>query len=297
MSSASPAAATAARSPWPVLALMFNSMVWGLSWWPMRQLEAAGLHPLWATALIFAISVTVIGLRHPQAWRELATQPTLWIIVAAAGTTNASFNWGVTVGDVVRVVLLFYLMPLWAVVLARLVLKEPVTGAALLRVVMAVGGAGLVLWPAGGAAGPSLLAGHPIDLLGLLGGFSFAVNNIMLKREQRRSEAARGLAMFLGGCLVSLALALGLQVGAPPALAPGAWLMAAGLATCFLFSNLALQFGASRLAANATAVIMITEVIWAAGSALWLGAGQMSPTLALGGGLIVGAAVLAALRR
>ena len=38
----------------------------------------------------------------------------------AAGTTNATFNWAVTLGDVVRVVLLFYLMPLWAVLLARL---------------------------------------------------------------------------------------------------------------------------------------------------------------------------------
>ena len=30
----------------PVLALMFNAMVWGLSWWPFRRLEADGLHPL-----------------------------------------------------------------------------------------------------------------------------------------------------------------------------------------------------------------------------------------------------------
>ncbi|HYN60066.1 MAG TPA: EamA family transporter, partial [Rubrivivax sp.] len=35
----------------PVLALVFNAFTWGVSWWPFRQLEALGLHPLWATAL------------------------------------------------------------------------------------------------------------------------------------------------------------------------------------------------------------------------------------------------------
>ena len=35
-----------------------------------------------------------------------------------------------TIGDVVRVVLLFYLMPLWAVLLARLLLREPLHRAA-----------------------------------------------------------------------------------------------------------------------------------------------------------------------
>lgn len=278
----------------PVAGLLFNAMVWGLSWWPMRQLQAAGLHPLWATAIIFAIAVALIGLRDPAAWRELATQPPLWLILLAAGTTNASFNWGVTVGDVVRVILLFYLMPLWAVLLARVVLHERITPSAMLRVAMALGGAAIVLWPAGERQAAPF---NPIDLLGLVGGLSFAVNNIMLRREAHRSGGGRGLAMFVGGSVVSLVLALSLpQVPHPP---PPAWpwlLGALALGACFVLSNLALQYGASRLPANATAVIMLTEVLWATGSAVALGAGHLSATLALGGALIVGASALAAVK-
>lgn len=287
---------TASGSPgWrPVAGLLLNAMVWGLAWWPMRQLQAVGLHPLWATAIIFAIAVVVIGLRDPAAWRELASQPPLWVILLAAGATNASFNWGVTVGDVVRVTLLFYLMPLWAVLLARVVLHERITPSAMLRVAMALAGAVIVLWPAPGQQAAPF---NPIDLLGLVGGFSFAVNNIMLRREAHRQGGGRGLAMFLGGCVVSLALALALpQVPNPPPLA-WPWLLGAlALGTCFVLSNLALQYGASRLPANATAVIMLTEVLWATVSALALGAGQLSPALALGGALIVGASALAALK-
>ena len=119
----------------PPLALVFNAFVWGVSWWPFRQLEAAGLHPLAATALIYLLAVLVISLARPAAWREVLTHPALWVLVLASGTTNAAFNGAVTIGDVVRVVLLFYLMPLWAVLLARLLLHEPLTARAGLRVV------------------------------------------------------------------------------------------------------------------------------------------------------------------
>ena len=87
-----------------VAALVFNAFTWGVSWWPFRQLEAQGLHPLWATALIYGLAVVVITLSRPSAWQELLRTPSLWVLVLASGTTNATFNWAVTFGDVVRVI-------------------------------------------------------------------------------------------------------------------------------------------------------------------------------------------------
>jgi drug/metabolite transporter (DMT)-like permease len=294
-------AATAAALG-PALALTFNALVWGVSWWPFRWLQDRGLHPLWATALIYALAVGVITLTRPQAWSELLRRRALWVLVFASGATNAAFNWGVTIGDVVRVVLLFYLMPLWAVLLARLVLREGLTRMAMLRVAMALAGAIVVLWPAGAA-----LAWHSLPLprnlpewLGVLGGFTFALNNVMLKREAAQSESARALAMFVGGCLVALVVALGLaaqgRISAPPAL-DWPWVTGAlAMGVFFLASNLALQYGAARLPANVTAVVMITEVLFASVSAVLLGAGQLTPALAVGAALIVAASLLAARR-
>ncbi len=279
----------------PALALVFNAFVWGVSWWPFRQLEAAGLHPLWATLLIYAVAVLVITAARPAAWRELFAHPALWLLVLASGTTNAAFNWAVTIGDVVRVVLLFYLMPLWAVLLARLLLHERLTRSALLRVALALAGALVILWPPqGGLPLPRTLP----EALGVLGGFSFALNNVMLRREAARTDAGRALAMFVGGALVAgLLVALltpGGTVPALPAAAP-AWLLGGLLlAAFFLAGNLALQYGATRLPANATAVIMLCEVLFASASALALGAGTLDMPLAIGGAAIIGAALLAA---
>ena len=282
---------------WPVLALMLNAFTWGVAWWPFRQLQAQGLHPLWATVLIYLLAVAVITVARPRAWGMLARTPTLWVLVLAAGTTNAAFNWGVTAGDVVRVVLLFYLMPLWTVLLARLLLGEKLDGAAALRGALALAGAATVLWPAqGGLPLPASLS----EWLGVLGGFTFALNNVMLRRESHRPEEARALAMFGGGALVAgvLALQLGLQGSVPWPPAPASpWVLGVGLmALAFLAGNLALQYGAARLPANMTAAVLITEVIFATGSAILLGAGVLTPQVALGGALIVTATLLATRR-
>jgi drug/metabolite transporter (DMT)-like permease len=91
---------------------------------------------------------------------------------------------------------------------------------------------------------------------------------------------------MLGGSIASLP---------PPA---ARWMIGGALlAVVFMASNLALQYGASRLPANATAVIMITEVLFASASALALGGGTLSARVALGGALIMAAALLAAWRR
>ena len=290
---------TSARLVWlPMLALVFNAFTWGVSWWPFRQLESAGLHPLWATALIYLLAVLFISLWRPASWGQLLRAPILWVLVLASGSTNAAFNWAVTIGDVVRVVLLFYLMPLWAMLLARGLLRERLTPLAAARVALALAGAAIVLWPKGGGwPVPHNLA----EALGVIGGFAFALNNVMLRHQAHQPEMARALAMFLGGTVVagSLAFALGTQ-GLVPAPPPPAWKwLAAALAlgALFLLSNLALQYGAARLSATVTAVVLVTEVLFASVSAVLLGAGQMSLPLLAGGSLIVGAALLSVLDR
>ena len=278
-----------------VLALLFNALTWGLCWWPLRQLQALGVHPLWATALTYALVAAALVVGRPAAAREVLRTRSLWVLVLASGFTNATFNWGVTTGDVVRVVLLFYLMPVWTVLLARWLLREPLHAGVVVRAVLAVTGALVVLWPAdGGWPLPRAAA----DWLGLAGGLSFALNSVMLRREARRGAASRALAMFGGGALISAAVAL---AGASAGVAVPPWGLVAGwlpwvllLALWFMGANLSLQYGAARLRAGTTAVVMVSEVVFASVSAVALGASTLQPHTVAGGVLIAAAALLAA---
>jgi drug/metabolite transporter (DMT)-like permease len=277
-----------------VLALLFNALTWGLCWWPFRQLQALGVHPLWSTALTYAVVTVALLAWRPATGAEVLRTRSLWVLVLASGFTNACFNWGVTTGDVVRVVLLFYLMPLWTVLLARWLLHEPLHAEVVLRALLAVGGALVVLWPQGGGWP---LARAWADWLGLAGGAAFALNSVMLRREAKRPAASRALAMFAGGALISTAAALaGASVVTPPPWSgPAPWLpWVLMLALWFMAANLSLQFGAARLRASTTAVVMVSEVLFASASAVALGAATLQPHTVAGGLLIAAAALLAA---
>ena len=291
------------RPAGPVLALLVNAFVWGVSWWPFRHLQAMGLHPLWATAQIYVLSAVVIVAWRPGSLRQLLRHRALWLIFLASGATNATFNWAVSIGDVVRVVLLFYLMPLWALLLARVILKEKLTRGSVVRVAMALVGAALVLShgePA--AAGAGHRAAILPDVLALLGGFAFALNNVMLKREAAQPEAGRALAMFLGGAVVASVTAtllstggvvgVGWPVGIDQWLLPGL-----GLALAFMASNLCLQYGAARLSAAVTAVVMPCEVLFAALTSVWWGGATLHAAVLVGGALILAATLASVLEK
>jgi len=280
----------------PYLGLLFNALVWGVSWWPLRWLQGQGLHPVWATMFFFAIGVVILLGTRPQALRLVLQQPWLWALAMAAGFTNAAFNWAISIGDVVRVVLLFYLMPLWAVLLAWVVLRERISRVGMLCVAMALGGALLVLRPADG--------GWPrfeglADWLGLAGGFGFALNNVLLRKQAHVPSSARAMAMFLGGLSMPFLLAIGLQsqglIAPVPAPEP-AWVLGAlGMGLLFFASNMALQTGASQLPVATTSVVMLTEVVFATTSSVWLGGAVLTTTTLVGGALIVLASVVSGL--
>jgi drug/metabolite transporter (DMT)-like permease len=275
------------------MGLLLNALVWGLSWWPLREMQALGLHPLWSSGLIFGLALVVLSFWKPAAWPQLLHTPALWTLMIAAGLTNVGFNWAVATGDVVRVVLLFYVMPAWSIPIAWWVLGERPTRGALWRLALALVGVALVLktpetpWPWPESAS---------DYLALMGGASFAWTNALLRRHHDTPSGARMIAMFAGGTALSIGLALvwvGLgQTQMPPDLSW--WPYALGLGLTFLASNLALQYGAARLSAHTTALVMLSEVVFAALSSVALGVSELSARTLIGGGLIVLAAALSA---
>jgi len=271
-----------------VWGLVLNAFVWGCSWYPFRALEAQGLHPLWATVAIYALALLALLLWRPGAWRQLRRHPLLWLLMLASGMTNVGFNWAVTVGDVVRVVLLFYLMPAWTVLLAWLLLGARPDARALVRLLLALTGVVIVLktpdspWP---------VPGGLADGLALVGGFSFALTNLLLLKLKDTPREARAFGMFAGGML--LALGAGLLggpldvVNTPPAPHGGWVLLALAVSLAFLAANLGLQYGAARLSAGATSLILLTEVLFASLSSVLLGAAELEQRTLFGGALIL----------
>ena len=67
----------------PFLGLIFNALVWGLSWWPLKTLESQGLHPLWATALMYALVLAGLLTLRPVSLRLAWQYPVLLLLAAS----------------------------------------------------------------------------------------------------------------------------------------------------------------------------------------------------------------------
>jgi drug/metabolite transporter (DMT)-like permease len=217
----------------------------------------------------------------------------LVVLILAAGWTNTAFVLAVLEGEVVRVVLLFYLSPLWTALLGRWLLGEALTARTAVMLLLGLSGAAIMLW--GPAMGRTPLS-HS-DLLAVSAGFAFAVNNVMTRRIDGLGIRAKVQAACLGVVLVSGAVVV--LAGVPlPQVDATTWGAAALLGLCgFLLSTVAVTYGVSRMPVQRSAVIMLFELIVGALSAWWLAGERVTASEWLGGSLILAAGLVAVLYR
>ena len=280
----------------PITGLLVAATSWGVIWYPYRFMEVAGLPAPIATFFSYVVAVAFAGVVFRHAWRELLRFPaSLFLIGLTAGITNVAYLVAIMEAEVVRVVLLFYLAPLWTVPMALAILGERLTMRSAATVLVAMAGAVVMLWrPELGAPLPK--NGH--EWLGMLGGFCFALCNVLVRREHRATPEAKSIAGALGVALVALPVAL-LLVAQPVGdwvgmMLPHGWLLAI-VGVALIASGVGMQFGLSKLAANRAAVFLLFELIIAAVAAHYL-AGEVSrPQEWIGGAMLAAAGLLAAI--
>lgn len=271
-------------------ALLFGATLWGVLWYPLRLLEEQGLSGLWLT-LITNAAALLLGL--PWLWRrrlELRHHPVLLLVLGlVTGLCNATFVLAVIEGNVVRVLLLFYLSPLWASLLGWGVLGERLSARAWGLLAVAMAGALIMLW--NGAAGAFWPHGRA-DLLAVLSGVTFALSNVLIRKLQRVSVPVKTISAWAGGVLIALSWLL---IEAQPLLqASSGALIYAGLLGVLGITvmTLAVQYGVTRLPVQRSAVILLFELVAGALSAAWLAGEAVQMHEWVGGALIVVAGYL-----
>ncbi|MCC6658013.1 MAG: DMT family transporter [Rhodocyclaceae bacterium] len=271
-----------------IASLLAGATIWGLIWHPYRVLEGLGVSPALGATLTYFVALL---LGWPLLGRRLAglrPDRMLLAIALAAGGCNLGYVLATMHGEVMRVLLLFYLAPLWTVLLAFLLLDEKVGLPGTAVIGLSLAGAVVMLWQ------PSLglpLPQNGAEWLGLAAGFLFALANVLIRKAQALSIEAKSMAVFAGVVAVGLMV---LPFEPAPVLmpAPQAWLLIALVGLVLLATNLFVQYGLTHTPANRAIVIFLFELVVAA-LASWLLAGEaMTLQEWLGGTLIVAASLL-----
>jgi len=276
-----------------ILSLLSGAVVWGIIWYPYRMLEHAGLSGLRASILSYLVALVLgILLLRTRVSRERPTW-ILSLIGVCAAACNLGYVLAMLHGEVMRVLLLFYLAPLWTVLWSRLLLKERLSGSGLTVIALSLGGAVTMLWrPELGAPWPA----NGAEWLGMAAGFLFALSNVLVRQASHLSIEIKSLAVFAGVVLLGL-LALPFEP-ATAVMQTGQfqmqgehWLLLALLGVILLVINLVVQHGLTHTSANQAIVIFLFELVVAALSS-WLLAGEiMGVQEWLGGTMIIAASL------
>ena len=280
----------------PTWALLAGAAMWGVLWYPYRLLSQAGLDGIWSSLVTYGVALAAGIALFPRAAVSLTRIPPAAIVMGAAiGWSNLAYVIAVLEGEVMRVLLLFYLAPLWTVPIARVLLKEKVDAAGLAVMALAFTGAMVMLWkPQIGLPWPQARA----EWLGLAAGFGFALGNVLVRRLQGMGDVAKSMVIWAGvtvACAVHLSWSRVSAADAAQITLANAALVA-GIAVVLVVMSLALQYGLSRLPANRAIVILLFELVVAA-IAAWLLAGEtMRARDWLGGALIVAATLVSELK-
>jgi drug/metabolite transporter (DMT)-like permease len=272
--------------------LLLGASMWGTLWYPMRLLEAHGFYGLWLTLVVYAAALSASLPTTASHLHELvAHRRVLLPLAIAAGCTNVAFLLAVLDGNVMRVLLLFYLSPLWAIALGWLVLSERPSARALTTLALALAGALIILWdPLLGIPWPR---SQP-DWLALVAGIAFAVSNVLVRKAQEVSVVAKAASTWVGVILLSALLAV--LFGVPmPVVMPHVWLGAVTLGIFgILIMTVLVLAGVTRLPVQRSAVILLFELVAGAVSQRLLSHERMTLVEWAGGILIVLAALLSA---
>ena len=281
-----------------IFALLFGACCWGVIWYPYRLMADSGVSGIASSLYTYIIAVVIGGAIFAKHWRGVFKLPKsiVWLSLIA-GWTNLSYVLAVIDGEVVRVMLLFYLAPVWTLILAHFWLHEKTSQTGYIAIVASLLGAYIMLAnPLSGTLALPLPQSKS-DWLALSAGIGFAMTNVITRKADHLSIPAKSFAVWVGVIIVALMMLpiMDTHLPRPQFFSVTQWLITLLIALSIMAATLFVQYGVTKITATRASVLFLFELVVAAVAAHYLTNEVMTSSEWFGGSLILTAAVFAAL--
>jgi len=260
-----------------------------MTWLPIKALSEMGLDGMHLVFIAFLSGALLLSpwLYQQRAhWRQSAIL--MLMIAFAGGFANASFQTAIYHGDVIRVMILFYMLPVWSVLGGRIFLKEKIDRVRMIAVLLCLSGAFVILdvWHT------SWQGISWIDILAISSGMGLAATNILFRFTQDIPVMSKVCSMFLG-CTMLIGASLLIFPVTTELPDNGAILLSIFYGAIWLtLITSGTQWGVTQIEAGRSAVIIVVELVVAVvSSALIISSGLMLYQI-IGGLMVLTAAIL-----
>ena len=272
-----------------VLVLFLSSAGWGLTWLPIKALSDMGLDGLHLVFIAFLSgALLLLPWLYKQRYHWKQKISLMLMIALAGGFANASFQTAIYHGDVIRVMILFYMLPVWSVIGGRIFLREKVDAVRVVAVLLCLSGAFIIL-----DIGHTSWTGVSwIDLLAMGSGMGLAATNILFRFTQDIPVMSKVSAMFIGcTVLIGLSLMVFTSANGLPDNNAVVWAVAYGALWLTLITT-GTQWAVTQMEAGRSAVIIVVELVVAVASTALIVTAGLKFYEIVGGLMVLSAAIL-----
>jgi drug/metabolite transporter (DMT)-like permease len=192
---------------------------------------------------------------------------------------------------------LFYLSPLWTLILAHFWLKERIELHGVVTIAVSLLGAFIMLSNVFDGKGNWLpVPQNKAEWLAFSAGIGFACTNVISRKSSQLTVATKSMSIWLGAVFVALMLMpiQSTSMPLPATLNLMTWGLILVIALILIAATLFVQYGVTKITATRASVIFLFELVVAAIASYYLANEVMEPHEWLGGFLIVAAALYAA---
>lgn len=242
-------------------ACLYAGAVWGLFWIPLRELEDAGFQGLWITVVYFLIPALCLFPVTIWRWKYVKRGGfQLQLTAIISGGALLLYSTSIVYTDVVRAILLFYLTPVWGIILGRIFLGDKISTPRIIAMILAI--IGMLTIFGLGAKFP--LPQNLGDWLGLCSGFMWAIAMVLINKNKNHSTIELTVGFFQWSLILSLFAAVLLSPDSLPSfdkIVPVIPLMLTFMVLLILPGTYASLWGPKYLNPGVVGLLFMTEIV------------------------------------
>ena len=194
--------------------IVVSSCAWGLYWLPLRSIEEAGIVGSWSIVFVNACPLLILVplLLFNLDQLKIYQKPIFFagFMIGAAFTFYAN---GLVETSVIRATLLFYLSPIWSTIIGIIWLKERLTIARVISIIIALLGLIFLLYNFDNQENKALNFG---DFSSVLSGLFWALGASILKKWSKVPILSLTTVVYFSTSILSILLAIVVYEAAIP---------------------------------------------------------------------------------
>ena len=190
----------------PNLTVIISSLFWGTYWIPLRLIDKDNSSSIWPIFLTFFLLSLILIKPLIKSYYNLIINKNYYFFLGCffAALAISLYSESLLRGEIAKVVVLFYLCPVWGTILARIFLKHKLNFHRIISIILGLAGLQIILGFENGIALPSSI----VELIAILAGLIWAISNIFFHLAHTTSswEKTSLTSFFVPFCFLLLCL-------------------------------------------------------------------------------------------